>query len=204
MKLPLRFILLILLPLFKVFPSSAQERGQGIKVLPEVCLSETESQIFLKINEYRTLNGLKKVVLSKSLTYVAQLHVRDLAYNHPVSRRCNLHSWSDHGPWSPCCYTEDHKKGACMWNKPRELTNYTGEGFEIAYWTNESLDPGTFADRALTGWKRSAEHNRVILNKGQWAELKWNAMGVGYFGGFAVVWFGVLPDEEPEIQPCVN
>jgi uncharacterized protein YkwD len=180
----------------------AQEDGENFKLLPNICLSETEALIFQKVNEYRLQHGLGKIPYSKSLTYVAQMHVKDLAYNHPVSRRCNLHSWSSHGPWKGCCYCEDHSNATCMWNKPRELTNYTGEGYEIAFWTNESLTPGGFAEKSLTGWKRSTEHNRVILNKSEWGNLTWNAMGVGYYEGFAVVWFGAIPDKEEELHVC--
>ena len=45
---------------------------------------------------------------------------------------CNLHSWSDKGPWSACCYTPDHAQAQCMWDKPSELTNYPGNGYEIS------------------------------------------------------------------------
>ena len=173
-------------------------------MLPEICLSETEELIFRKVNEYRVQHALKPVTLSSSLTYVAQLHAWDLAVNHPTSRRCNLHSWSSKGSWSSCCYTEDHNKAECMWNKPRELTNYAGDGFEIAYWTNEPLSPSGFSDKVLLGWKRSTEHNRVIMNKGKWQKAEWNSMGVGFYQGYAVVWFGILPDEEREIHLCVN
>ncbi len=91
-----------------------------------------------------------------------------------------------------------------MWNKPKELTNYPGDGYEIAYWTNETLSPSRFSDKALLGWKQSTEHNRVILNKAEWQSVEWNAMGVGYYLGYAVIWFGTLSEEEQEIHLCVN
>jgi uncharacterized protein YkwD len=175
------------------------------KVLPQICISETEREIFSQVNECRRQKGLSPVALSLSLTYVAQLHVWDLAENDPVSRRCNLHSWSHKGPWSPCCYTEDEEEAGCMWNKPRELTNYPGEGYEIAYWTDEPLDPGPFAEKAVRAWKRSPAHNRVIVNSGEWRKLDWNAMGVGYYRGYAVVWFGEVTDnQEGAIHLCDN
>ena len=166
------------------------------RVLPQICVSETEQEIFRQINEYRSQKGLPPVALSLSLTYVAQLHVWDLAENNPVSRRCNLHSWSEKGPWSACCYTEDQDEAGCMWNKPRELTNYPGEGYEIAYWTNEPLDPEPFAEKTIRAWKKSLPHNRVIVNSGEWRQLDWNAMGVGYYRGYAVVWFGEAEDNQ--------
>ena len=91
-----------------------------------------------------------------------------------------------------------------MWNKPRELTNYQGNGYEIAYWTNEPLTPLRFSEKALAGWKQSHEHNQVIINKGEWATVDWISMGIGYLQGYAVVWFGTVPDPEQEIYPCGN
>jgi len=140
--------------------------------------------------------------LSASLTYVAQSHVRDLADNGHITSRCNLHSWSGHGPWTGCCYTEDHKQAACMWNKPRELTDYDSEGYEIAFWTNAELDPAAFADRALKAWKHSPDHNEVLVNIRQWKDKEWNAIGIGYYKGYAAVWFGTLPDPEGEVRRC--
>jgi hypothetical protein len=169
------------------------------KQLPSVCLSEPELDLYKLVNQYRQERGLDPVPLSKSLTYVAQLHVRDLADNRPYSRRCNLHSWSDRGPWSPCCYTEDHKRAACMWQKPSELTNYRSEGYEIAYWTDEPLSPLMFAMKALSGWKNSPDHNVVILNAGKWKNHLWKAMGIGVFGGYAAIWFGEEDDPEGSV-----
>jgi hypothetical protein len=79
-----------------------------------------------------------------------------------------------------------------MWNKPRELTSYPGNGYEIASWSSGPNDPGT----ALSGWRSSPLHNAVILNSGMWARLKWKAIGVGIYGSYAVVWFG------EESDPC--
>ena len=87
-----------------------------------------------------------------------------------------------------------------MWNKPRELTNYTGEGYEIAYWTNEPMDPKEFAARALLKWKESPEHNSVIINIREWKRLDWNAIGAGYYQGYMVVWFGAEPDEDAPVR----
>src|SRR5512138_235757 len=143
MKTAATYFLLFLLVAVSLRVARAQE-----KQLPQVCLSEAELDLYKLANQYRQDKGLSTVPLSKSLTYVAQLHVKDLAGNHPYNRRCNLHSWSEYGPWSPCCYTEDHKRAACMWDKPSELTNYRSPGYEIAYWTDEPLAPLIFAMKA--------------------------------------------------------
>jgi hypothetical protein len=164
--------------------------------LPAISLNKAEKELYVLINRYRMQKGLPSIPLSLNLTYVAKLHVQDLSVNHPYSKRCNLHSWSDKGPWSPCCYTEDHEEAQCMWNKPGELSNYPGFGYEIAYWTNEPLSPANFAKKALAGWQRSVPHNVVIVNLGRWRSKSWKAMGVGVYDGYAVVWFGEEEDGE--------
>ena len=91
-----------------------------------------------------------------------------------------------------------------MWEKPRELTNYQGEGYECAYWTDEVLAPVDFASKALRGWKSSPHHNNVIINSAEWRRLEWNAMGVGCYGGYAVIWFGTEPDDEGNSDAAEN
>lgn len=86
-------------------------------------LTTEEQQLYDMIMEYRREHGLPEVPLSRSLTFVAQLHARDTAYNE-FAPNCNLHSWSDNGPWQAGCYTSDHANAALMWEKPAELTNY--------------------------------------------------------------------------------
>ena len=93
-----------------------------------------------------------------------------------------MHSWSKKGKWEVCCYTDDHAKAQCMWNKPRELTRYKGNGYEIAAGMGNAQD-------ALDGWKHSVHHNNVIINKDIW-KTKWEAIGIGIYGNYAVVWFG--------------
>lgn len=184
---------------FLPFSGISQASTGNLKILPEIHISPVEWEICKQINEYRAEKGLAGVPLSGSLTYVAQQHVRDLAENNPSSQRCNLHSWSSKGNWSPCCYTEDHKRAACMWNKPAELTNYTANGYEIAYWSNEILDPKSFAAKALRIWKKSPGHNSVIINIQEWRKMEWKAMGVGCYKGYMVVWFGADIDTVAEI-----
>ena len=191
---------LVILLSILTLPVLSQPAAGAYKVLPEITVSSTEWEIYQQINKYRTEKRLPAVPLSGSLTYVAQQHVRDLADHDPISGRCNLHSWSSKGPWSPCCYTGDHAHASCMWNKPRELTNYDGEGYEIAYWTNEPLDPKPFAARALLKWKQSPEHNSVIINTHEWDRLDWKAMGVGFYKGYLVVWFGAEADNDTETR----
>ena len=167
-------------------------------------LTDEEKKLYDLIMEYRNENGLPDIPFSKSLTYVAQTHVKDLYNNRPNNGNCNLHSWSSNGNWTPCCYTPDHAQAKCMWSKPSELTSYKGYGYEIASekfysigFGNEVLsDYSITAGDALDIWKRSPGHNAVILNLGKWNDLHWNAIGIGMFKGFAVVWFGEEYDLE--------
>jgi uncharacterized protein YkwD len=143
-----------------------------------------EAELLELIDAYRAKNGLPSIPISTSMMIVAQTHAEDLAVNNPVTRECNLHSWSDAGAWGGCCYTDDHAQAQCMWDKPRELTDYVGDGFEIA----ASGTPTALS--ALTAWQGSPGHNDVIINAGTWADYPWNAIGAGMNNGYAVVWFG--------------
>jgi uncharacterized protein YkwD len=149
-------------------------------------LTSEESKLYELIMNYRLNNGLPKIPLSPDLTIVAHTHVLDLETNHPDSGDCNMHSWSSKGNWSAVCYTADHAQARGMWVKPKELTNYKGNGYEIAHSSTALVD----ADRAINGWKYSPRHNAVILNKGIWKDMNWKAIGIGIYGHFAVVWFG--------------
>lgn len=152
-------------------------------------LSPEEQKLYNAINEYRAEKNLPAIPLSKSLTVVAQTHAKDLQ-DYPPKGKCNMHSWSSHGDWTPCCYTPDHAQAQCMWDKPRELTSYTGNGYEISYWNSAGVN----ADNSLVGWQKSKHHNNVIINKRIWKDTEWKAMGVGIYKNYAVVWFGKVED----------
>ena len=158
-------------------------------------LTAEENKLYDLLMQYRREHGLKDIPISKSLTLVAQTHVKDLQENYVWSERCNLHSWSDKGPWKPVCYTDDHAQAELMWNKPKELTSYQGNGFEIAF--TGYVDSTAMAEKALATWKSSNGHNAVVLNEGIW-KTEWKAIGIGIFGSYAVVWFG----NEAENKNC--
>jgi len=154
-------------------------------------LTNEEQKLYNLLMDYRKEKGLPSVPISKSLTYVAQLHAKDVVNNKPDSGKCNLHSWSDKGNWTSCCYTSDHSKASCMWNKPKELTSYKGKGYEISYKSSVQITP----ESALNSWKNSSGHNAVIINEETWSICKWNAIGIGIYKGYACVWFGMEVDE---------
>jgi len=149
-------------------------------------LTIEEMRLYHLIMEYRKEQGLSEIPISSSLTYVAHTHVNNLQENHIRETECNMHSWYDTGNWIPCCYTADHAQAACMWRKPSELTSYTGNGYEIAYMHSYLATP----ESALRGWQESSGHNAVILNEDSWKNITWNAIGIGIYKNFAVVWFG--------------
>ena len=160
-------------------------------------LSDEELKLYTMINDYRNSKGLKNIPISKSLTFVAQTHVRDLMNNKPYEgANCNIHSWSNKGDWTPCCYTSNHARAKCMWDKPKELTSYKGTGFEISTRTwSEQIEIEITAEKVLQNFKGSSGHNSVIINQGKWHKYKWNAIGIGIYKEFAVVWFGKEKDE---------
>jgi uncharacterized protein YkwD len=164
------------------------------EVASEVCLSAEEKKLYDLMMEYRTSKGLSSIPVSAKLTLVAQTHVRDLSENYvfnPNDVKCNPHSWSSKGKWTSCCYTSDHKQARCMWDKPKEIAGYTGAGFEIAYFSSS----GATAKEGLDGWKVSSAHNPLIINEGTWSKVKWQAIGIGIYQQYGVVWFGEVQDD---------
>ncbi|GAB4345302.1 MAG: hypothetical protein OHK0038_25530 [Flammeovirgaceae bacterium] len=162
--------------------------------------TEQELRLYNMINDYRAQHGLPAIPLSKSLTYVAQQHAKDLHINRPFTTNCNMHSWSAKGAWSSCCYTSDHKQADCMWNKPREMTGYQGNGYEISHgYSNYASYAGydVTPESSLNGWKSSPGHNAVILNQNIWQGMRWKAIGIGMYKDFSVVWFGTEADDKP-------
>jgi uncharacterized protein YkwD len=161
--------------------------------LPETCLTAEEQKLYDLMMEYRKSKKLPPIPLSAKMTMVAQTHVRDLSenYNLQMKNVCNPHSWSSKGKWTSCCYTNDHKQAQCMWDKPKEIAGYTGAGYEIAYYSSK----GATAKEGLDGWKVSPSHNPLMINEGIWSKAKWNAIGIGLYKEYGVVWFGELKDE---------
>lgn len=173
------------------------------------CLSAKERELYRLVNEYRESNGLPPIVNSRSLNKVARVHAIDLCKNQPAEGTdnrglaCSLHSWSDKGAWKPVCYTKDHAFAEAMWDKPREITNFTyiGDGYENAYSTSEKeVNPA----RVLEAWKASPSHNAILLESGDWKGSNLLAFGVGIHKNYAVMWVGSLTDPLGPMQACVT
>jgi hypothetical protein len=175
--------------------------GQKILAqLPDFCLTKDEYRLYSLVNEYRTKKGLSIIPVSKSLCYVAKVHARDLFMNNPDTAHCSLNSWSDKGQWTACCNSKFTPSPACIVNKPRELTKYTGEGHEIAYWDSELANP----DTVLGFWQSYEQTREMILNEKKWSYFTWKALGVGIYKGYACLWVGEAIDAEPEPTLCAS
>jgi uncharacterized protein YkwD len=80
-----------------------------------------------------------------------------------------------------------------MWDKPRELSGYKADGFEISHWYwNSNPSVKVTASSAVTGWKNSPGHHVLMINDGQWKQ-PWRAIGVALSDNHAATWFGREP-----------
>jgi uncharacterized protein YkwD len=182
MKIPVLVSFLVL-----TFTAATEIRPAG-----NVCVSADEKKLYDLIMAYRKEKNLSAIPLSAKLTQVAQIHAKDLSEHHdPFNGKCNLHSWSKNGTWTACCYTNDHAQAECMWNKPREIAGYESAGYEISFYYSTGATP----EGSLKGWQESSGHNQLLINDGVWKNMTWNAIGVGVYKEYSVVWFGDLRDE---------
>ena len=143
------------------------------------------------INEHRRQHRLPAIDLSPRLTTVAYWHAKVLAERRPQDTYGSLHSWSVDERWRGGAYrSDDPQTMKIMWDKPKEITGYTGLGFEIC--ASEARDLG----HAFELWTQSAAHHQVILNQGVWAEARWRwrALGAVFYKGYACAWFGSAAD----------
>ncbi len=141
------------------------------------------------INAYRVDRGLPAIPSAPALMAVARAHVEDLNRDQR-DQGCNLHSWTDDPRWSGCCYTPDHARASCMWDKPAEIAGYDGPGFEVAVGSNRIMDATT----AVGLWHDSDHHRVVIANEANWANKTWRGLGCAIQDGYAVAWVGELAD----------
>jgi len=153
-------------------------------------INSEERQLYDSINQYRAQNNLPAIPLSKALSTVANRHVLDLENNIGYL----THGWSN-APYD----ANDSSTYPSMWGAPQRLnTGYPGNGYENAFGGTGSYV--ATAEAAFSVWKNSPGHNEVILNQRVWKNFTWNALGVGIYQGFAVIWFGAEPD--PTGQPA--
>ena len=171
---------------------------QGNPVPVNFCITPTVMELYKMINEYRQRYNLPPIQLSKSLCYIAALHVKDLSLYHPDQGPCNFHSWSGKGLWKPFCYPRDENKKNSVWDKPRELTLYPSRAYEIVYWENAPL----VTDTIIMVWKTEDYFNSFLLNSGKWQGKRWNAIGIAVNENYASAWFGEEADPEGGAKVC--
>jgi uncharacterized protein YkwD len=170
--------------LFKAHASWRAKHPKAGPATPLIDAKADATALADLINDYRVSIKLPRVPISPAMMKVAQAHAHDLDVNRPVKEGCNMHSWSDKGSWSSCCYDSSKEAARCMWKKPKEIAGYKGFGYEIA--ANAS---GMTPEQALSLWQNSPAHHAVMINKDQWKK-PWRALGVAVEGDYAVAWFG--------------
>lgn len=186
-------IILLLLLGFSFSGSIIAQNG----VPKDFCITKKEKQLFDLINLIRSDYDKPELQLSNSLSYVAKLHVEDLQQNNPDTSICTLSSWSDKGEWNSCCYNKYVFDPNCMWDKPKELTNFKYRGYELASYFEEGLNP----DSVYNLWCDSKEALNMILTNGTYKKKKWLCAGVGISDNYVCLWFAQRkdPDKEPDI-----
>lgn len=183
-----RFPIIALALLLPAGASVAQRDCDARQILqPGACagdeLDATELQLARLVNGYRAQHGLTAIPLSRSLSLVANRHVRDMALNLKDLR----HEWSD-------C----RRLGECMWNAPQRLgTAYPGPGYENIWGPADGPVPPA---EVLQAWKEGGHgpHNDVILNRRgppvDWSGKTWRALGIGIHQGYVAMWVGEEAD----------
>ena len=173
--------------------------GSLFAQIPEgFCVSQQEYALYRKINDYRQSKGLQVIPISRSLSYVARMHVMDLHENNPDTSYCNLNSWSDKGPWTACCHSKYKPEPECILNKPKELTAYPGTAHEICYYDSHDIQ----VDTVYAFWMKVEQARDLLTNNRKWSMYTWQAMGIGIYHKYACVWLGEAQDVEPEPGIC--
>ena len=170
-------------------------QGQAI-VQAQSCVGDAlepeEEKLYRLINDYRAQNKLPPIPRSPALNLVANRHVHDLASN----LRKLTHSWSN------CPYNaSDRATYPCMWEAPKRLhTNYPGMSYENAHFKSG----GATAETALSSWQNSDAHKAVILSQGVWHDYNWQAIGIGIYQDYAVIWLGKEADASANLAPVAS
>ncbi|KAI9294114.1 hypothetical protein K502DRAFT_11039 [Neoconidiobolus thromboides FSU 785] len=145
------------------------------------CQNNFLTEIVNELNAERSKRGLYQINISKKLTKVAQAHVDDLSKY--ADSKPGLHDWPS---VFKCKISEGYK---CMWDKPRQLTGYSGNGYEVSFLGL------TKPKDLIRGWLNSKPHAEVLLNQGSWHDNKWEAVGAATRGQYSVMWFGEVSDK---------
>lgn len=192
----MRKIILFFLMTFML--SNMEVKAQTDTIPEDFCISPEEYQLHQLINDYRKAFALPAIVLSKSLSYVAITHARDLAANFDPDSVCNMHSWSDKGRWKSICYPSEQSRKNNIRLKAKEIIGYPGDAYELTYWSNAEIAPR----QILSFWRENKVAGNMLLNQDKWLGKTWKAMGIGIEGGYAVLWLGQEVDYEVSTKVC--
>jgi hypothetical protein len=188
------------LSIFAILPALLISGSLWAQVPDGFCVSQQEYELYRKINDYRKSKGFQVIPISTSLSYVAKMHVIDLFENHPDTSYCNLNSWSDKGPWKPCCHSNQKPDPECILNKPKELTSYPGQAHELCYFDSQIIH----VDTVFNFWIKIDQARDILINNRKWGMYAWQSMGVGIHKQYACVWLGEDKDPEPEPRICAG
>jgi hypothetical protein len=163
-------------------------------------ISQDEAILYNMINDMRRQNKLSILPKSEALTIVAHVHLDDLILNQPQDKGCSVQAWSKSEKWTSCCNTKDAAGIKCMTSKPKEITGYPGNGYELAYWSEDQATPTD----AITLWQQANASADMILSRGKWKGFNWKAIGVGIKDGYAVLWLGDKTDKTAANQTVIK
>jgi cell division septation protein DedD len=155
-------------------------------------MTQDETILYNMINDMRRQSKLSAIPISADLCVVAHVHIDDLLASRPQDHGCSLHSWSGSGKWTACCNSKDPAGIQCMKSKPKEITGYPGNGYELIYWGEDNATPADAADL----WKQVDASSDMILSRAKWKGYDWKAIGVSIKDGFAILWLGDKPDKK--------
>ncbi|MFZ4549137.1 MAG: hypothetical protein ACOYN4_16940 [Bacteroidales bacterium] len=195
---PIKLLLVFLFIFIAVIQAIAQESGV-LKTSNDTVsnpVSQDEAILYNMINDMRQQNKMPTIPLSEALCMVAHVHLTDLIANKPQEKGCSIQGWSKSVKWTACCNTKDAAGIKCMTSKPKEITGYPGNGYELAFWGEEKATP---ADAAAM-WKQANASADMILSRGRWKGFQWKAIGVGIKDGYAVLWLGDKTDKTTTIN----
>ncbi len=183
--------------------SSAFAQNTNKRIPSDFCVDENGYAIYEAINNYRQKLALDPIPLSASLSYLAKLHVGDLAANFDMKNAwksdCGMKSWSDKGHWKAFCYPKDQSKKRDIKDKAKELTPYRGKAWEILYWENDwAPDP----DKVLQFWLEIPQSADMLSNTGKYASKNWLSIGVASADGYISVFLGRIKDTQGPAIPC--
>jgi hypothetical protein len=189
-----RDLFLLFLILFLVFQARAGEMSVQTSVNDSVAIEVSQDEIILynMINDMRRQGKMQPIPLSSDLCIVAHTHIEDLIKWKPQEKGRSLQSWSNSGNWTSCDDPKDPSGIKCMKSKPKEITGYPGNGYELIFWGEDKATPADAADL----WQQVEASSDMILCRGKWKGFQWKALGVGLKDGYAVLWLGDKIDKK--------